>query len=126
MWEPFVAARPPSGMDLTGGLVVVPGWHPGWRANAFTIPFFPPELSFLRIIAHDDPGNRLVTGFDAEIARRIATHRGPLFVLYTPGGETHVAASLARHALATDFTGCGRLTTSIGGPLALCPVQRKE
>jgi hypothetical protein len=123
-WAPFVAARPPEGMDLRNALVVVPGWHPGWRANAFTIPFFPPEVSFVRIIAHDDPANRLVTGFDDEIARRIATHPGPILVLYTPPGEAHVAASLARHALVADFAACGRLWTSIGGPLALCPVRR--
>ncbi|WP_270936180.1 hypothetical protein [Falsiroseomonas oryzae] len=125
-WRPFVSAVPPVGMDLTGGLVVVPGWHPGWRANAFTIPFFPPDLPFLRIIAHDDPAGRLVTGFDDEIARRIATHAGPLFVLWTPTerGRPHVTASLARHGLVTDFAGCGRLQTSIGGPLEVCPVRR--
>ncbi|PWS36678.1 hypothetical protein DFH01_16220 [Falsiroseomonas bella] len=125
MGAPFVAAAPPGGMALEGALVVVPGWHPGWRPNAFVIPFFPPEVPFLRIVAHDDPAGRLVTGFDAEIARRIATHPGPVLVLMTPGGEAHVTASLARHNLAAEFAACRRLTTSIGGPLALCPVGRR-
>jgi hypothetical protein len=123
-FAPFVQAASPVGMDLTGALVVVPGWHPGYRPNAFVIPFFPPAVGFLRIIAHDDPAGLLVTGFEDAIARRIASHDGPVFVLMTPGGEEPVSASLARHRLVADFRQCGRLTTSIGGPLALCPVRR--
>ncbi|WP_137177908.1 hypothetical protein [Roseomonas sp. AR75] len=124
LWSPFVAVAPPEGMALDDALVVVPGWHRGWRPNAFVIPFFPPEVPFLRIVAHDDPAGRLVTGFDGEIAQRIATHEGSLLVLMTPGGEAPVAASLARHGLVADFAACRRLTTSIGGPLALCPLRR--
>jgi len=124
-FRPFVEAAPPAGMDLRGALVVVPGWHPGYRPNAFVIPFFPPEIGFLRIVAHDDPAGLLVTGFEGEIARRIAAHQGPLFALMTPGGEEPVGASLARHRLVADFSRCGRIGTSIGGPLALCPVGRE-
>jgi hypothetical protein len=124
-WTRFVEATPPAGLDLTGALVVVPGWHPGWQPNAFVIPFFPPEIAFLRIVAHDDPAGRLVTGYDAAIAARIAAHAGALLVLMTPGGETHVSASLARHALAADFAACHRIEASIGRPLALCPVRRE-
>ncbi len=125
-FAPFVQAAPPEGMDLAGALVMVPGWHPGgYRPNAFVIPFFPPQIGFLRIVAHDDPAGLLVTGFEAEIARRIADHPGPRFVLMSPGGEAPVAASLARHRLVADFGACGRLTTSIGGPLVLCPVRRE-
>lgn len=125
MGDRFVEAMPPEDPDLADALVVVPGWHPGWQPNAFVIPFFPPQVAFVRIIAHDDPAGRLVTGYDEAIAARIASHAGALRVLMTPGGEIHVAASLARHGLAADFAQCRPVTASIGRTLALCPVHRR-
>lgn len=120
----FVEAVPPAGVDLSGAMVVVPGYHPGWTPNAFAIPFFPPEVPFLRILATDNPTERLATGFEAMATARIAAHAGPFFVLAMPGGEEHVAASLARHGLVADFAGCRPVAVSIGGPLALCPARR--
>ena len=65
-------------------------------------------------------------GMNGVLLWRIATHQGPILVLHTPSerGRPFVEASLARHRLTADFAACGQLATSIGGPLALCPVQR--
>lgn len=120
----FIEAVPPAGMDLTGAMVVVPGYHPGWRPNAFVIPFFPTEVTFLRILATDNPAERLATGFEAFASERIRAHAGMLFVLEMPGRDEHIAASLAQHGLLADFAGCRPVTVNIGGPLALCPAKR--
>ncbi|WP_043834598.1 hypothetical protein [Muricoccus aerilatus] len=125
-FDRFVKAVPPAGMDLSGAMIVVPGYHPGWRPNAFVIPFFPPEVSFLRILAFDNPAERMAMGFEAMATERIAAHVGPFFVLETPGGEEHVAASLARHGLTAEFSGCRPVAANAGSPLALCPARREN
>lgn len=120
----FVEVAPPAGMDLSGAMIVVPGYHRGWEPNAFVIPFFPPDVPFLRILAFDNPAERLATGFEAMATERIAAHAGPFFALVLPHAEGHVAASLARHGLLADFAGCRPLVANIGKPLELCPVRR--
>jgi hypothetical protein len=125
-WRPFVHAAPPPGLDLGGALVVAPGWYPGWQPYAFVIPFFPREVAFVHVLGQPHQDALLFEGFLPWIDRRIASHDGPIHLLYTPPGEAYAAESIAAHGLVADFASCRPIAATLGRPLSLCPVSRVQ
>ncbi|WP_137179526.1 hypothetical protein [Roseomonas sp. AR75] len=121
---PYVHATVPAEFDYRDAIVVAPGWSPGWQPYGYTIPFFPPQVAFVHVLGAEHQDARIFEGFLPWIERRIAEHRGPIYLLYTPPHRDAPAASIAKHGLVADFAACRPIRGSIGRELALCPVRR--
>lgn len=87
---------------------------------SYIIPFFPPEHSFLRIVANFPI---LETRFRAEILARIAAHSGPLRSLVLPGAAAELDSALAGVGLERSGDPCLPIATRLE-TFESCPLRR--
>jgi hypothetical protein len=78
----------------------------GHDAMAYMIPFFPPQVRFLRIQGYMTGPSANPNETDRLMRRIIADHTGPLFILYRVYEEWHAEMSLADYRLAMDPGTC--------------------
>ncbi len=118
--EKSVSAEVPPLDQPENTLVVLAGHEP----LSFLIPFFPPEVRFLRIDSTFTP-TADGTGFPALFAQRIKDHAGPVYSLFIPSEEPDVVVWLAKYGLENDPGGCRDIRSPIEAePYALCSAHK--
>ncbi len=107
-------------------MIVMTGTEP----MAWMIPFFPPEIPFLRIdswfLQPDGAANRSIQ----EMQRRIRGHAGPVYVLFRERYErARTVRALAAYGLAPRDAGCATFKPHIdivpNEVMAFCPLDRR-
>lgn len=125
---PYVALGDPY-VKISGLLLPHPGQTmilmTGYEPMAYLIPSLPHEIPVLRIhgwLAGPGDGSLLSAG----MRMRVAAHKGDLYLLAAP--EEHKAAvrATADYQLRIVESQCQTLTTNLGGPYLLCPLQAAE
>lgn len=96
----------------------------GLAPMAFTIASFPRDIPFWRIdgwLVHMDDHD---SGLSHEMHRRVATHSGPLYILFAAYDRVNAINAAHEYGLQLDGTACQRVTSNITAPLYLCRVTR--
>jgi hypothetical protein len=113
-------------MDVSGDMVLLVGWRP----KAFVIPFFPTDVSFVRV-SGDPPSNVVFSKLKSLVADRIATHSGRFVMLIhseqiTDPSDPPAWTTIDEYGLKARLDECKALRTTldVAGPLLLCPVER--
>jgi hypothetical protein len=100
---------PPKLSDPRHTLVVVTGHDP----MAYMIPFFPPEVRFLRIqgfvTGPSDTPNRM----DRIMQELVARHNGPMFILFRSYEEWHAVKAVDHYGLEIDRSDCRALAPGV-------------
>jgi hypothetical protein len=117
--EHYVEVRVPSIPQPAETLVLITGTLP----VGYAIPHFPSGIAFLRIQSYMTGGTP-PNGLDLEMQRRVAAHRGDLFVLYHPSEREATDKALGAYNLALSREGCRPLFSNVASPLNLCPLRR--
>jgi hypothetical protein len=104
----------------TDAMVLGTGKYP----YAYVIPSAPPSVPWLRIDGWL-VGPKDGTGLTAMMERRVAAHRGPLYVIFATWERNQRDQALAAYGLAADDAACSTVTSNIGRPLAFCRVVRR-
>jgi hypothetical protein len=78
----------------------------GHDAVAYMIPFFPPQVRFLRIQGYVTGPSDRPNETDRLMRRTIEAHTGPLYILYRVYEEWHAEMALADYRLALDPATC--------------------
>ncbi|HJQ58662.1 MAG TPA: hypothetical protein VJ890_17265 [Vineibacter sp.] len=124
--DDFFGVTVPAIADPRRSMVLMAGLEP----TAYVVPFFPPEIPFLRIQGWFTGSPTHPTRHDEVMRRRVAAHEGPLFILYREPIERVMAVdALAAYGLIVRDTGCTAMRPRIDRwPeqwLAFCPVDRR-
>lgn len=96
----------------------------GTSPTAFVIPAFPPQVPFLRIDGWLTESNSS-NGLTRRMRERVAQHRGPLSMLYTPK-EYARALKAARDYELSLSEDCEWVRSNVAEPLRLCPLLREQ
>jgi hypothetical protein len=118
--DKFVSATAPSIAAPETALVLMLGNRP----TAWVIPFFPPQVSFVRIqgyIVHPDDG---ATGLNRAIRSRIEGHTGALYTLIVRDDRLFAHDMLSRYRLTYDETSCRPVEGNLAPQIELCNVMR--
>jgi len=103
-------------------LVLVSGYEP----MAYIIPFFPPEVRFLRIHGYMTGPSSHPHALDHLMHTIIAAHKGPLYSLHRPYEAPAAHHALEFHGLARSDTNCREILPSVEPswqqPFFLCNV----
>lgn len=119
--EKWVMATAPAIADPKDTLVLITGYEP----LSYLIPFFPPEIRFIRIHGGFNWPGWKTTRFWTLFHRLIDDHQGPIYVLYNPHEEGFARLHLAEYGLALAAGRCRTMPSNIGYlPYALCPLKR--
>lgn len=89
--DDYFGVTPPPIADPAHTFILMAGHEP----TAYIIPFFPPEIRFLRIESYFTGPSALLNGSDRLMQTLVADHRGPLYVLFR-GIEQATADSALR------------------------------
>lgn len=105
------------------GMVLLVGLDP----VGYLVPFFPPEVRFVRIEGFFNAASTTVTGLDRVIDATVRQHRGPLAVIYRKQkGQTIAERALAAYGLRMQSADCRDVQSGIEAmaeqPLRFCPV----
>lgn len=92
---PAMAGEPDS-------LVLVTGHDP----FAYMIPFFPPQVRFLRIQGFVTGPSTALNATDRLMMKAVSEHRGPVVILYRSYEEWHALNALDFYGLQLDRSGC--------------------
>jgi len=116
--------EPPALADPSRTIVVLPGIEP----TAFVVPFFPPEMRFIRISRWILESPAPPTGLERLAYDAVAQHRGPIFALFRASEREVAAKALGLRGLRLAPDGCRRLVVraEMHRPdgLAFCTVER--
>ncbi len=123
--EAWFGVEPPAIANPGRSIVLMTGLEP----MAYVIPFFPPEVPFLRIDGWFTGSPTNPHRHDHFMRQRIAVHGGPIYVLYrAPLEQGRMIGALATHGLKARLADCVRFKPHIdqepGQALAFCPVDR--
>lgn len=91
---------------------------------SYVIPSAPPSVPWLRIDGWL-VGPKDGTGLTAIMEQRVATHGGPLYVIFATWERDQRDAALAAYGLAADDSSCSTVTSNIGRPLLFCRVVKR-
>jgi hypothetical protein len=97
----------------------------GEQPMAYLIPSLPPVIPVLRIdglMAGPVDGSQMT----ADMRRRVAAHRGDLFLLSALHEEEAAENAAAAYDLRIVDSACRQITSNLGGPYRLCPLARAE
>ncbi|MEW6218488.1 MAG: hypothetical protein AB1634_03015 [Thermodesulfobacteriota bacterium] len=122
-WRPdFFGVQVPALDDPAHTVVLMAGVDP----MSYLIPFFPAPVRFLRIQSYFTGPSATPNGTDRLLARLVAGHRGPAYVLYRSYEGKAAGTALAAYGLAADLAACQKLRPGIESrlpdPLLFCPV----
>jgi hypothetical protein len=100
----------------------------GNDAMSFVIPSFPADIPFLRIDGWLVPSSDRSTGLAQEMRARIDSHRGPLYVLYSPQETAAVMKAAGNYDLEVEPGGitCMPVTSNVADTLSLCPASKQS
>lgn len=122
-WTPrWVEAEVPPIADPDHTMVLMGGY---W-AISHVIPFFPPQIPFVRIQSNFLQPDSVGNGHLAWLQARVAAHRGPFLMLSTIPDTAGAGRAAALMGLRLNPAGCRPIPNNLGEPLALCPVVREQ
>ncbi len=102
----------------------------GLEPVAYMIPFFPPEVRFLRIQSYFTGPSTQTNATDRLMQEIIADHRGALFILYRAHEAATGQAALAAYGLTQTKEGCQSFLPAIepdrSQPYYFCPVTKER
>jgi hypothetical protein len=105
----YFGFTPPPLAEPENTLVLVTGHDP----VAYMIPFFPPEVRFLRIQGYMTGPSPTPNATDRLMQDAVARHSGPLFLLYRSYEEWTAVNALAAFGLQLDRSTCLSWTTAV-------------
>lgn len=115
----YVEVEAPPLADAGRSMVLMTGiW-----ASAYAIPAFPPSVPFLRIDGWLIMSGDRDSGMAREMRQRVAAHRGPLYVLFSPLERDRAIAALGDYELRLGGD-CRPVTSNLNSLLTLCDLQR--
>jgi len=122
----YFGVTPPPIADPAHTMVIMTGIEP----TAYLIPFFPPEVRFVRIQSYFTAPSDTPNGYDRLMERLIREHNGPFAVIYRAQYEEEsTQKALSAYGLTTDQDRCENFTPRIESgfaqPLRWCPVIRE-
>jgi hypothetical protein len=100
--DTYFGLTPPRLNDPAGTIVLLTGHD----AVAYMIPFFPPQVRFLRIQGYVTGPSDTPNETDRMMRRTIEAHTGPLYILYRVYEEWHAEMALADYRLRLDPATC--------------------
>jgi hypothetical protein len=123
--DDYFGVRPPPIPDPANSIVVMAGTEP----LAYAIPFFPPEVPFLRIEGWFTGPSERENGTDRDMRRRIGLHAGPLYAFFRARYEhERTVKALAAYGLKLRDAECVTFKPHIdivpNEVLAFCPLDR--
>jgi hypothetical protein len=83
-------------------IVLVTGHDP----IAYMIPFFPPQVRFLRIQGYMTGPSSTLNETDRQMMKALADHAGPVLILFRDYEEWHALNALEFYGLEPDRAGC--------------------
>jgi hypothetical protein len=117
----FDVKLPPLAAD-PASIVLVTGHDP----MAYMIPFFPPQVRFLRIQGFVTGPSAALNATDRLMTSALAEHRGPVLILYRSYEEWHALNALDFYGLQLDRSSCQRFVPGVEPqqehPFYLCRV----
>jgi len=120
----YFGVQPPVLAEPANTQVLMTGYEP----TAYFIPFFPPEVRFLRIHSYFTGPAAPPNGSDLLMQRLVAEHTGPRFVLFRSYEGQAAEDALKAYGLTLDKNDCQTLATTIDPlpakhPLLFCGVK---
>ena len=119
--DPYIQADLPKIADPARTLVVMTGDAP----LGFIAPALPPQVPVLRIdgwMMQPEDGSYLTR----DMRRRVAAHRGPLFLIAEAYDMGRASAAVVDYGLAIDWQKCRIFTTNLTGAYQWCPLLRRN
>jgi hypothetical protein len=118
--DPYIAVDLPKIAAPSRTMVVMTGDAP----LGFIAPSLPPEIAVLRIdgwMMQPRDGSFLTK----EMRRRIASHKGPLFLIADAYDMGRASAAVVDYGLAIEWQKCRIFTTNLTGAYQWCPLTRR-
>lgn len=119
--DTFVSATPPEIAEPAQALVLLAGHAP----VAWTIPFFPPEVSFVRIQGFINSPEDGDTGLNRKIRNRIESTPGAIYMLAPQQDRAFADTMLSYYGLALDVQNCRAVSGNLAPNIELCRVNRR-
>lgn len=119
--DPYIAADLPKIADPQSAMVVMTGDAP----LGFIAPSLPPQVPVLRIdgwMMQPEDGSYLTQ----EMRRRVAAHKGSLFLIADAYDMGRASAAVVDYGLAIDWQKCRIFTTNLTGAYQWCPLLRRN
>lgn len=119
--DPYIQADLPKIENPSKTMVVMTGDAP----LGFIAPSLPPEIPVLRIdgwMMQPEDGSYLTK----EMRRRVAAHKGPLFLIADAYDMGRASAAVVDYGLAIDWQKCRIFTTNLTGAYQWCPLLRRN
>ncbi len=119
--DPYISVDLPKIPDAKHTMVVMTGDAP----LGFIAPSLPPEVPVLRIdgwMMQPEDGSYLTR----EMRRRVAAHKGPLFLIADAYDMGRASAAVVDYGLAIDWQKCRIFTTNLTGAYQWCPLSRRN
>jgi hypothetical protein len=122
----YFGVQAPELSEPANTLVLVTGHDP----MAYMIPFFPPEVRFLRIQGYLTGPSPNPNDTDRLMRGIIAGHQGPIFVIYRSYEEIPALEALKAYGLEKDASGCRKFVPHVEPqqehPFCFCAIIMKE
>lgn len=119
--DPYISVDLPKIDDPKHTMVVMTGDAP----LGFIAPSLPPEVPILRIdgwMMQPEDGSYLTR----EMRRRVAAHKGPLFLIADAYDMGRGSAAVVDYGLAIEWQKCRIFTTNLTGAYQWCPLSRRN
>jgi hypothetical protein len=119
--DPYIEVDLPRIADPAHTMVVMTGDAP----LGFISPSLPPQVPVLRIdgwMMQPEDGSYLTN----EMKRRVAAHKGPLFLIADAYDMGRASAAVIDYGLAIDWQKCRIFTTNLTGAYQWCPLSRRN
>lgn len=119
--DPYIAVDLPPIPDPAHTMVVMTGDAP----LGFIAPSLPPQIPVLRIdgwMMQPEDGSFLTQ----EMRRRVAAHKGPLFLIADAYDMGRASAAIVDYGMAIDWQKCRIFTTNLTGAYQWCPLLRRN
>jgi hypothetical protein len=119
--DPYIEVDLPRIVDPAHTMVVMTGDAP----LGFIAPSLPRQIPVLRIdgwMMQPDDGSYLTN----EMRRRVAAHKGSLFLIAEAYDMGRASAAAADYGLAIEWQKCRIFTTNLTGAYQWCPLSRRN
>jgi hypothetical protein len=119
--DPYISVDLPKITDPQHTMVVMTGDAP----LGFIAPSLPPEVPVLRIdgwMMQPEDGSYLTR----VMRRRVAAHKGPLFLIADAYDMGRASAAVVDYGLAIEWQKCRIFTTNLTGAYEWCPLLRRN
>jgi hypothetical protein len=100
--DDYFGVTPPAIPDPDHSMVLATGYEP----TAYLIPFFPPQIRFLRIQSYFTGPSSTPNGTDLLMQRLVVEHQGPLYILYQRNEEPTADSALQSYGLQRQANAC--------------------